>query len=476
MRSEPLTDHRFEADDVVEIDEQPPRSFFGKPREREAEVVEYEELDGEFEDDEDAADEEWEDEPTPAKRRSRSAHRPSVVFLNFLVTCGVLGTVGVGALAYQAKNEFEARGPLAADTSFTVREGSSLTSVSRELVQAGLIPGDTMFGLLDGPRLFTQAARLSGDDRAVKVGEFAIPAGASMKDILNELTNGSPIELRITIPEGLTVWQAAQRIAANPDLTGDLPTELPPEGSLAAETVSFARGETREAVLERLTRLQAERLQEVWEQRAEGLPLESPDDLLTLASIVEKETGLPDERAEVAAVFMNRLREGWHLNTDPSVVYGVFGGEGLPSGRPITKSDLRNRNPYNTYIFRGLPPGPIAIPGLAALKAAANPAETKAMYFVADGTGGHAFAESAEEHNRNVQQWRRIERGEIEPPIKESAAATNAAQAATPAADAAPVAGVKAAPAVSVETVAEPTEAVEPVAASQVPLPLTRPL
>ena len=409
-------------DDETLTEEKPKRRFFGR-RKDVAEPIE--DID-EDEDSEEDWDDDWDDEPD-RKRRSRAAHRPSIIFLNFLVTCGVLGTIGLVALGFEAKNRFEAPGPLTEDTSFVVREGATMTSVSRELAAAGLIDSEGLFGVVDGPRLFTQAARLSGNDRAIKTGEFAIPAGASMSAVLDELTDGSPIEYRVTIPEGLTVYQAAQRIASHPDLTGDLPDPLPPEGSLAAETVSFARGETRASVIERLQRIQAERVEAVWNERSSDLPLENPEELLILASIVEKETGLAAERPQVAAVFVNRIRENWHLNTDPSVVYGVFGGEGLPSGRPITKADLRDRNPYNTYIFRGLPPGPIAIPGRAALEAAANPDEHAYMYFVADGTGGHAFAETAEEHNRNVQQWRRIERGEIEPPSKPGTPIANGA-------------------------------------------------
>lgn len=413
-------------DDELPVKDKPKRRLFGRRDDPVEQVQDDEDV---WEAEEDHDEDDWEEEPS-RKRRSRAAHRPSIIFLNFLVTCGVLGTIGLVALGFAAKNSFEAPGPLAEDTSFVVREGATMTSVSRELAAAGLIDAEGLFGVIDGPRLFTQAARMSGNDRAIKTGEFAIPAGASMSAILDELTDGSPIEYRVTIPEGLTVYQAAQRIASHPDLTGDLPDPLPPEGSLAAETVSFARGETRASVMERLQRIQAERVVDVWNERSPDLPLESPEELLILASIVEKETGLAAERPQVAAVFVNRIRENWHLNTDPSVVYGVFGGEGLPSGRPITKADLRDRNPYNTYIFRGLPPGPIAIPGRAALEAAANPDEHAYMYFVADGTGGHAFAETAEEHNRNVQQWRRIERGEIEPPSKPEIKAASEAEAA----------------------------------------------
>ena len=406
-----------------------------------------------FEEAEPLADDEWdfadEEEPAerPARTRSRGARRPSVVFANFLMTCAVLGTLGAGAAALYGREQFTRPGPLASDSSFVVREGATLTTVATELERRGII-GDA--------RLFGYAAKLTGRDRAIKTGEFAIPAGASMEKVLDELVDGSPVEYRVTIPEGLTVRQALARIASHPELTGDMPATEPPEGSLAAETVSFARGEKRSVVIERLRALQDERLERIWNGRSPDVPLASKEELLILGSIVEKETGLAAERPEVAAVFANRLREGWHLNTDPSVVYGVFGGDGLPSGRSITRSDLRNRNPYNTYIFRGLPPGPIAIPGEAALRAAANPAETKAMYFVADGTGGHAFAETADEHNANVRKWRKIERGEIV--VERPATSTPEPSVAEPE----PVANAAPAPVVVQEAPAEPAAASSP--------------
>ena len=338
---------------------------------------------------------------TPGRRRSRAARRPSIIFLNFLMTVAVFGVLGAVVAAGLFMAEFRGPGPLAADGSVVVREGATLTSVARELESRGMI---------ENARLFTLGARVVGNDRAIKTGEFAIPASASMESILNELTNGSPVEYRVTIPEGLTVWQAAQRIAEHPELVGDMPATLPAEGWLGAETINFARGESRAVVIEKLRRIQEQRVASVWERRSPDSPVSSPEELLTLASIIEKETAIAEERGLVAGVFANRVRENWHLNTDPTLIYGVFGGKGLPDGRPILQSDKEDRNPYNTYIFRGLPPGPIAIPGLASLEAAANPAKTDAMFFVADGTGGHAFSATMEEHNRYVAALRQRER------------------------------------------------------------------
>ena len=392
-------------------------------------------------------DEEDEAEATPpSARRSRSgsSRRPSIIFFNFLMTLAVFGALAAVIGLQVGKARFEGPGPLAEDATFTVREGSSLSSVARDLENRGMIAN---VGPVSGAQLFVAGARLAGSDTAIKTGEFAIPARASMAYILDELVNGSPVEFRVTIPEGLTVWQASQRILAHEELTGDLPEPMPPEGMLAAETVTFQRGATRASVVRKLQAIQEQRIASAWEGRAETAPVDSPEELLTLASIIERETALPEERGLVAGVFANRVRENWHLNTDPTLIYGVFGGKGLPEGRPIMQSDKEDRNPYNTYIFRGLPLGPIAIPGRASLEAAANPTQTDAMYFVADGTGGHTFSATAAEHNAAVADLRKRERE------RRAAASSPAAQAsATPAA-----APLEAPVAESVETVENDT-------------------
>ena len=369
-------------------------------------------------DDEEFGDDE-EDDELPRRKRSRGARRPTVVFLNFLMSCGVFGALAAGGALLYGKAEFEADGPLRENATFVVREGASFRSVANELEQRGIISDSRIFGY---------AAKIGGRDRAIKTGEFAIPAGASMARVMDELIDGKPVEFRVTIPEGLTVYQALQRIASHPELVGDTPDDSEiPEGMLAAETISFARGEERKAVVDRLMKLQAERLERAWASRSADAPLDTPDNLLTLASLVEKETALPSERRDVAAVYSNRIRENWRLDADPTVIYGRYGGKGLPPGQSITRSDLNDRNSYNTYRMRGLPAGPIAIPGEASLMAAANPSGSKAMFFVADGTGGHIFAETLEEHNANVRKWRKIERGEIERPQREERASAAAA-------------------------------------------------
>ena len=401
-----------------------------------------------------------EDGPDRRPRRSRGARRPSIVFLNLLMTGAVFAVIGAGGVLVYGKTRFEAAGPTTADTSFIVREGAGVSAVATELERAGLI---------EDTRLFTIAARVTGNDRAIKTGEFAIPAGASMARIMEELTEGSPIEYRVTIPEGFTVWEAMQRIAAHPELTGDMPADMPPEGMLAAETISFARGETRANVIERLERIQAERLERAWASRSPDAPLDTPHNLLTIASLVEKETALPEERRDVAAVYSNRIRENWHLNADPTVIYGVYGGKGLPPGRSITQSDLADDNPYNTYRLRGMPAGPVAIPGEASLMAAAAPSDSKDMFFVADGTGGHIFARTLEEHNANVRRWRRIERGEEPRPERVRRGSAAAAPEATEVPEAEPV--VAAASEVASEPSSMPGDGANPIEEAGTPAP-----
>jgi UPF0755 protein len=218
----------------------------------------------------------------------------------------------------------------------------------------------------------------------------------------------------LTIPEGLTVEQAFQRIAEQEALTGDLPATLPPEGSLAADTQRFTRGATRQQIVDKMLAHQKQLIEEIWERRAPDLPIANIDEFVILASIVEKETGRSDERSRVAAVFLNRLKKNMRLQSDPTILYGLFGGKGRPADRPIYQSDIEKPTPYNTYVINGLPPTPIANPGKAALEAVANPSQTNDLYFVADGTGGHVFAQTLDEHNQNVARWRAIRKKQAE--------------------------------------------------------------
>jgi UPF0755 protein len=255
---------------------------------------------------------------------------------------------------------------------------------------------------------FNVLTLLDGNRGAMKRGEYAFKAGMSMNDIENELVAHRVVMYKLTIPEGLTSEQIVQRLRENDVLVGDV-KEIPREGSLMPDTYSFERGYTRLSILAHMAKMQTKAVEEVWKERAPVLPIKSPGEMVTLASIVEKETGKTDERARVAGVFINRLEKHMRLESDPTIVYGLALGRGT-LGRSITKADLNQSTPYNTYIIDGLPPGPICNPGKAALEAVANPARGKDLYFVADGTGGHVFAETFDQHQKNVAHWRQIEK------------------------------------------------------------------
>ncbi len=340
-------------------------------------------------------------EGTPPPRRSRQSRNQFVVFLNFLMSSVIFLVIAAGIAFYFGKREFEAPGPATSAETIMVRPNMSVREIATQLERENLI-SDT--------RIFLMGLRAYGADSRIKAGEYEIKAGASMHEIMELLESGKSVLYSLTIPEGLTVKQVFDRIAQTEELSGELPAELPPEGSLAADTIRFTRGLDRAELVEKLKEDQAELVQSIWERRAEGLPIDTVEEFVTLASIVEKETGRADERSRVAAVFINRLKKGMRLQSDPTIIYGIFGGDGKPSDRPIYRSDIEKKTDYNTYQIDGLPPTPIANPGRAALEAVANPSRTDDLYFVADGTGGHVFAKTLKEHNENVARWRRIER------------------------------------------------------------------
>jgi len=232
----------------------------------------------------------------------------------------------------------------------------------------------------------------------------------SMYDVMQTLRQGKGVVHKVSIPEGLTSFQIMQRIAQNSILTGEMPDEIPSEGSLLPDTYPFQRGLARQELINQMMSAQEIFLKEVWQRRVPGLPFSTPEEMVILASIVEKETGQADERPHVASVFVNRLSQGIRLQSDPTIIYGIFGGEGKPKGRPIYQSDLDKVTDYNTYIIKALPPGPISNPGRASLEAVANPSKTSDLFFVADGTGGHVFAATLAEHNANVSRWRAVEK------------------------------------------------------------------
>ena len=282
------------------------------------------------------------------------------------------------------------------DTVFTIETGSPLPLIAQRLKNEGLISNQYVFRL--GVILFGNAAQL-------KAGEFSLSSRSSMYRIMRVLTEGQAVLHSVTIPEGLSNVQIYNLLAKTPLLKGDI-TRMPPEGSLLPETYYFPRGGSRDALILQMEKAMRQTLDQLWDNRAPNLPLQNQDEALVLASIVEKETGVAAERALVASVFINRLNKNMRLQSDPTIIYGLKKGQVL--GRPIRKSEIKKPTAYNTYVIRGLPPTPIANPGLHALEATLNPAKTDYLYFVADGKGGHVFAKTLSAHNKNVENWRRM--------------------------------------------------------------------
>ncbi|MDB5615574.1 MAG: mltG [Devosia sp.] len=334
------------------------------------------------------------------QRRRRRSSNGFVDILNGLLSLLVLGLLVAGGVAIYGATHFYGDGPLTADTTFRVEAGSGLTSIAPRLEEQGLISNQYIF------QIGSRVSELSG---AIKQGDFQIPAGASMVDILTELTTGNPIRYAVVIPEGWTSWEAIQRLNDDSNIVGEI-TSLPAEGSILPGSYDYVPGDTRQSVLDKMQSAMTTELAAVWEGRAADLPIDTPEQLLVLASIVEKETGVASERPEVAAVFVNRLREGMRLQSDPTIIYGITKGQST-LGRGLRRSEIDAQTPYNTYQIDGLPPTPIANPGIDALKAVANPDTHDYLYFVAKGASpseGHVFAETYAEHQKNVAQYRRI--------------------------------------------------------------------
>lgn len=301
-----------------------------------------------------------------------------------------------GGAVWFAVERYRAPGPLAADRTLVVPRGFGVEEIADQLEAEGVLANRWL--LLGGVR-FTEG-------RGLRAGEYLFPAGVSAEGVLALLRSGRTVVRRFTVPEGLTSAQIVGLLAAEPALSGEPPAP-PPEGSLLPETYNFSWGDSREGMVERMQRAMRDAVADAWAKRTDGLPIRRPEDLVTLASIVEKETGVAAERARVAGVFVNRLRRGMRLQSDPTVIYGLTSGSGS-LGRPLTRADWRHDSRYNTYVIDGLPPGPIANPGRASLLAAVAPERHDFLYFVADGTGGHAFAATLAEHNRNVARWRQV--------------------------------------------------------------------
>ena len=368
----------------------------------------------------------------PPPKRSERARNPFVVVGNAIITILIILMIGAGTAYYYGRQMLETAGPLQEDKIVNIPQRAGKRDIADTLLREGVINVN--------PWVFIGSVFALKASSDLKPGEYSFQKHASLRDVVATIVEGKVVQHSVTIPEGLTSEQIVARLTDNDLFSGSL-RELPREGTLLPETYKFPRGTSREQVIQRMQQTQKRVLAEIWERRNPDVPVKSPEALITLASIVEKETGRADERSRVAAVFTNRLRQKMKLQSDPTIIYGLVGGKGT-LGRPIKRSEITQPSPYNTYVIEGLPPGPIANPGRASLEATANPARTRDLFFVADGSGGHTFTETYDQHQKNVAKLRvlekQIQNDTVEP--AEEAAAPPAAAGAAPAADTNPTA------------------------------------
>jgi UPF0755 protein len=315
---------------------------------------------------------------------------------------GAAGVVGLAVVLLIAAwlfvtSNFDTPGPLRESQTIVLADGLGAWTIADQLAAAGIV-GDAT--------LFAAGVWLEGEDRSLKAGEYEFAALVTPRGVMEKLITGQSVARRITIAEGLTSAEAVVKVNEAEGLVGEV-TERPQEGSLLPETYHYARGDSRTALIARMQSDMDRTLDELWAGRDVTIDVDTVQQAVVLASIVEKETGVAEERPLIAGVFLNRLRKGMRLQSDPTVIYALTEGRET-LGRPLSRADLKVDSPYNTYRYEGLPPGPIANPGRAAIDAVLHPAETDALYFVADGTGGHAFAKTLDEHNRNVARWRAL--------------------------------------------------------------------
>jgi UPF0755 protein len=338
--------------------------------------------------------------PTRSSRPSRRARNPLVIIGNAIFTLLLLVLLVGGGIAVFGKSRFETPGPLEEDKVVNIPRAGMMEI-------ADLLKRE---GVIDEHRLVFIGGVLALKARSeLKAGEYLFSKHASVREVVETIVEGKVVQHQLTIPEGLTSEQIVARLLESDILSGNI-KDVPREGSLLPDSYHFNRGFTREQIIQRMRQAQDRLVREVWERRNPDLPLKTPEQLVILASIIEKETGKPEERTRVAAVFANRLKQKMKLQSDPTIVYGLVYGKGS-LGRPLSKADIAQATPYNTYVIDGLPPGPIANPGRASIEAAANPARTKEVFFAADGAGGHAFAETYDQHLKNVARLRVIEHG-----------------------------------------------------------------
>ena len=367
-------------------------------------------------------------EPARAPSRPRRKHKERsrriggfARFISSAMTLVLATMVVLGGVTLWLVHEFEKPGPLTISRTFGVPRGEGPIEISEQLERDGIISNRWVF--VAGH--YTRAILNRSKPQHLKAGEYEFKKGASVAQVHATLVEGKSILSKLTLPEGLTSAQMIERIKASDELEGEV-NEVPPEGTLLPDTYRFSKGMNRQELVDRMRAEQERFLAAAWEKRQQNLPITTPQEALILASIIEKETGRADERDRVAAVFVNRLRKNMRLQSDPTIIYGLVGGQGS-LGRPITRSDIDSKSSHNTYQINGLPPTPICNPGRTAIEATLNPAKTDDLYFVADGSGGHAFSTSLKEHNAAVANWRRAERAARKEAEEGTAAAPEAA-------------------------------------------------
>lgn len=347
--------------------------------------------------------------PPPPKRSAR-ARNPFVIAGNAIITLLLIAMIGAGGLYVYGRQALETPGPLREDKVVNIAARAGKGDIAETLLKEGVIDANRW--------VFIGSVFALKASSELKPGEYLFQKNANLRDVIGTIVDGKVVQHAVTIPEGLTSEQIVARLGENDIFAGSV-REMPREGTLLPETYKFPRGTTREQVIQRMQQAQKRTLAEIWERRSADIPVKSPEQLVTLASIVEKETGRADERSRVASVFVNRLQKKMKLQSDPTIIYGLVGGKGT-LGRPIRRSEITQPSPFNTYVVDGLPPGPIANPGRASLEATANPARTRDLFFVADGTGGHSFTETYDAHSRNVAKLRAMEKAvqndAVEPP------------------------------------------------------------
>lgn len=336
-------------------------------------------------------------------RPERKALSGFVRLFSGLLTLGLVAMIAAGGAVALLHHHFEQPGPLTEQRTVAIPKGDGVIDIADRLAKEGVI--SSAWAFVSNYKLRSIAGAKMPP---LKHGEYAFKPGESMREVLDELGEGKSIQYKVTVPEGLTSQQIVERLKAEENLTGDVDT-VPAEGALMPETYGVEKGMTRQEVLDMMIAKRAQVLQAAWDKRDQDSPIKTAEEALVLASVVEKETGRGDERDRIAGVFVNRLRKGMRLQSDPTILYGLYGGA-VQWGKPILQSEIDAKNAHNTYQNKGLPPTPICNPGRAAIEAAVNPAKTADLYFVADGTGGHTFSDTLKEHNQAASAWRKVEK------------------------------------------------------------------